>query len=150
VTSDRLAAIGVKAPIESRSATDADAGDALRLVVGPWRLVRDDPAVNSLRGSPAADGVFAVFKAPEEPRPRLIGLDVTGTPARDFGTGSGLIAALGRDGDQPTWIVTGSGGSAVRRAADALDSRSLRNRYAVAATGHGTVPLPIIRASGAQ
>jgi hypothetical protein len=36
----------------------------------------------------------------------------------------------------------------VRRAADSLDSGSLRNRYAIAATKHGAVPLPIARGGG--
>jgi hypothetical protein len=36
----------------------------------------------------------------------------------------------------------------VRRAADALDTDSLRNRYAIAATGAGAVPLPIVQGGG--
>jgi hypothetical protein len=44
--------------------------------------------------------------------------------------------------------VTGSGGSAVGRAADALDSSSLRDRYAIAATGARPVPLPIVPEGG--
>src|SRR4051794_19006939 len=97
VASHRLAESGVKAPIES-SAQDGGAGGP-RILVGTWARVRADPAVDELRGSPQSTGVFATFKAPDEPRPRLIGLDDTGAPAQDLGTGAGLVAALtGRDG----------------------------------------------------
>jgi hypothetical protein len=43
------------------------------------------------------------------------------------------VAALQSGDEVPTWIVTGSGRSAVRRAASSLDSMALRDRYAVAA-----------------
>jgi hypothetical protein len=148
VTSDRLAATGAKAPIESPAKAGSAGG--LRVLVGPWPRVRTDSAVDELRGSPQSTGIFATFKGSIQDDWHLIGLDQRGSPKRDLGPGAGLVAALGGSGGEPTWIVTGSGDSAVRRAADALDSRSLRNRYAVAATGHGTVPLPIIRGSGAQ
>ena len=120
----------------------------MRLLVGPWSAVRNDPAVRELRGSPASTGVFATFKGPIGGGWHLIGVDSNGDPARDLGSSSGLVAALRQGDDQPTWIVTGSGSSAVRRAANAIDVGVLRNRYAIAATGHGTVPLPIAR--GAQ
>jgi hypothetical protein len=148
VTSDRLADAGVQASIEPRA--KGGATGALQVLVGPWARVRSDPAVDELRGSPQSTGIFATFKAPDEPRPRLIGLDATGTPAKDLGTGAGLVAALrGRD-EAPMWIVTGSGPAAVGRAADALGSGTLRNRYAVAATRHGAVPLPIVRRADAR
>jgi hypothetical protein len=145
-TSDRLAAAGVNAPISSD--TQGGQAGAMRLLVGPWSAVRNDPAVRELRGSPASTGVFATFKGPIGGGWHLIGVDSNGDPARDLGSSSGLVAALRQGDDQPTWIVTGSGSSAVRRAANAIDVGVLRNRYAIAATGHGTVPLPIAR--GAQ
>lgn len=113
-------------------------GDSPRMLVGTWQKIRDDPAVNQLRDA----AVFATFKGPTSAGWHLIGLDQSETPRRDFGSGAGLVAALGRP---PTWIVTGSGATAVGRAASALTADSLRNHYAVAATGHGTVPLPIVR-----
>jgi hypothetical protein len=143
IASDRLTDVGVTARIEPRAGEGA--ASSMRVLVGPWAQVRSDPAVRELRGTPASTGVFATFKAPDEPRPHLVGIDATAKPARDFGTSAGLVAALGRDGDSPTWIVTGARQAAVRRAAGALDSQSLRNRYAVAATRHGTVALPIVR-----
>jgi hypothetical protein len=123
----------------------AGSADAPRILVGTWPRVRNDPAVDNLRGSPQGTGVFATFKGPIHGGWHLIGLDQTGQPTRDLGSGAGLVAALGGSGDQPTWIVTGPGGQAVRRAAGALNPRSLQNRYAVAASEDGTVALPIVR-----
>ena len=106
-----------------------------RLLVGPWGQVRDDPAVDELRGGPAATGVFASFKGAGPYH--LIALDSSATPVRDLGQDAGLVAAL-RSGDDPaTWLVTGSTGPAVRRAASSLDAASLRRRYAVAAPPQG-------------
>jgi Domain of unknown function (DUF4430) len=141
---DRLAEAGVTAKVASRAQEGSDSGTP-RLLVGPWTRVQGDPAMSGLRLGTASTGVFATFKGSFDTEWRLIGADQALDPTRNFGSGAGLVAALGRDGDPPTWIVTGSGASAVHRAAGALDSRSLRNRYAVAATAHGTVPLPIVR-----
>jgi hypothetical protein len=140
VTSHRLAESGVRASIVSEGKGPAGSP---RVLVGPWPRVSAAPAVNQLRGSPQGTGVFATFKGPAHGGWHLIGLDQTGHPVRDLGSGAGLVAALRGSGDGPTWIVTGSGSSAVRRAAGALDSDSLRNHYAIAATGGGPVPLPI-------
>ena len=148
VTSNRLADVGVDAPIDSR--VNGGSATAPRVLVGPWTRVRANPAAAKLVQGPRSTGVFATFKGPLHDGWHLIGLDSGGTPRRDLGTGAGLVAALRGSGDEPTWIVTGSGSSAVRHAADALDSRSLRDRYAVAATGHGAVPLPIVRRGDAR
>jgi len=145
LTADRLVGAGVEARVEDAPVSGANPGSAMRLLVGPWTRVRTDTAVDELRDSPQRTGVFATFKGPTHSGWQLIGLDVSAHPARDFGSGGGLVAALGGADEPPTWIVTGSGGTAVRRAADALDIRSLRNRYAVAATRHGAVPLPIVQ-----
>lgn len=138
----RLAAAGVSATM-----TRAQPGDeSLRMLVGTWPKVRKDPSVDELRGA-ADSGVFATFKGPTPDGWHLIGLDQTATPARDFGPRSGLVAALGHP---PTWIVTGSGITAVRSAAAALDTDSLGDRYAIAATAHGAVPLPILPGASPQ
>jgi hypothetical protein len=114
-----------------------------RLLVGPWRRLRGDPAAAQLASAPATSGVFARFE-----RARggfsLDLLDVRGRLAGRRGLGTGLIAAL-RDGDRPpTWVVTGAGPAGVRRAAGLLDPDDLRDRYAVAATPAAAVPLPLI------
>jgi hypothetical protein len=145
-TSQRLAAVGVKAPISFGGRGGSTGGP--RVVVGPWARVRGASGIDGLGGSPASDGVFATFKGPTSGGWHLIGLDEAAHPARDFGPGGGLVAALRGTGDEPTWIVTGSGGPAVRRAAAALDPGSLRDRYAIAATPEGFVPLPIVSGGG--
>jgi Domain of unknown function (DUF4430) len=143
--SHRLAEAGVRAHIQA--AGQGRSADGPRVLVGQWTLVRNDPAVDQLPG-PQGTGVFATFKGPIHGGWHLIGLDQTGHPTRDLGPGAGLVAALRGSSGEPTWIVTGSGGSAVRRAADALDADSLRDRYAIAATRGGPVPLPIVPGGG--
>jgi hypothetical protein len=127
------------------SGAEARAGaDALRVVVGPWSEVRQDRAVDALRGGPAANGVFAAFTGPIGNEYRLVALDASGATARDLGPQAGLVAALKPASAPPTWIVTGSGAPAVRRAAGLLDGEDLRDRYAVAAqAGEPPMALPV-------
>jgi hypothetical protein len=144
----RLAEAGVEAGVENGRRAREPGTATLRILVGPWKRVAQDPAVDGLRGGPASTGVFATFMGPTHGRYQLMGLDATATPVRDFGPDVGLVAAL-LDGDRaPSWIVTGSKERAVRRAASLLDARDLRNRYAVAAVGRRAVRLPILHASG--
>jgi uncharacterized protein DUF4430 len=139
-----LADAGVTATVERGKGGPAPSAGALRLLVGPWSAVRVDRTVDELRGGPAANGVFATFKGPIEGSDHLIALDPTATPVRDLGPRSGLVAALKSGDDPPTWIVTGSGKAAVRRAAGSLDAAALRGRYAVAAPPHAPpVALPL-------
>ena len=126
----RLAEAGVAASVEHGEGGEAHGTAALRLLVGRWSEVRANPEVDELRGGPAATGVFATFKGDGDYH--LIALDPTATPVRDLGPGAGLVAALQGGDPAPTWIVTGSGRPAVRRAASALDAVVLRHRYAVA------------------
>jgi hypothetical protein len=143
----RLAGAGVDASVERGEGGRSQGTMGPRLLVGPWSQVRDDPAVDELRGGPAATGVFASFKGPSNGAYHLIALDSSATPVRDLGLHAGLVAALRSGDDPPTWLVTGSAGSAVRRAADSLDATALRDRYAVAAPFHGRpVALPLDRA----
>jgi hypothetical protein len=57
-------------------------------------------------------------------------------------TDAGMVAAVRRDPDQPTWVVTGTDATAAAGAAAALDGAVLRDRYAVAFSGGQPVPLP--------
>jgi len=139
----RLAQAGVDARVERGEQGPSQGLTAPRLLVGPWGRVRDDPAVDQLRGGPGSTGVFAAFKGPSRGAYHLNALDVTATPVRDLGPGAGLIAALQSGDEEPTWIVTGSAESAVRRAAGSLGAAALRHRYAVAVPSHGPpVALP--------
>jgi Domain of unknown function (DUF4430) len=139
----RLDDAGVDARIDRKGRAPTGAQEAPRILVGPWSEVRDDRVVDGLRGGPAANGVFAAFERPIGAPYTLTALDPTAAPARDLGR-AGLVAAL-KPGDQPpTWIVTGSGPPAVRRAANLLDRRDLGDRYAVAAPPGGrSVALPV-------
>ena len=160
---------GARAPCESAARRLEDAGARPRirrsagtkpgdheptLLVGPWAAIHDLAAVTGLRGGPEANGVFAAFKGPIRRRDRiggsyhLIGLDVTGSPARDLGPRAGLVAALGDGDGPPTWIATGSSPRGVRRAVELLDGDDLTSRYAVAARGGRAVPLPILGHAG--
>ena len=143
---NRLADAGVESTVERGARGAPRSTGALRILVGPWREVRDDRTVDALRGGPAANGVFATFKGPIDGAFHLIALDPTGTPARDLGPDAGLVAALQGGDGTPAWIVTGSGRPAVRRAAGSLDATALRDRYAVAApVREPPVALPLQR-----
>lgn len=117
----------------------------LRVLVGPWALLRGDPAARRLERGPAASGVFA--------RPRSDGstialLDQRGRPAGQPRS-AGLVAATRSAGQQPTWIVTGTGWPDVLAAARQMTSRGLANRFAVAVVAGRGVALPARRAVGA-
>jgi Domain of unknown function (DUF4430) len=137
---DRLADAGVEARVV-RDAEIAD-GETLRLLVGPWTAVRDDPAAALLASGPARSGVFTRVRTAGD-RPRLLLLDERGHPTLRLAVGAGLVAAV-RDGeDPPTWVVTGTDRSGVAVAVAQLDGTDLADRYAVAATGRRTIPLPV-------
>ncbi|HEX6688466.1 MAG TPA: DUF4430 domain-containing protein [Solirubrobacterales bacterium] len=116
---------------------------AIRVLVGSWARLREDPAVAQLEEGPGVSGVFADFV----PRPRggylLAGLDEDGRSARDFGPGAGLVAATRLYDAPPVWIVSGTTARAVTAAAGLLDATHLRDRYAVATDGGGETPLPL-------
>lgn len=143
-----LADEGVRAGVfeaEHAPGFDAEAGPTLRILVGPWDRVGDDPAAALIDDGPGASGVFARFRggAGEE---RLVGLSERGEPvAGPFGPGAGLVAAVRLEDRPPTWVVTGAGAPGVRAAAAALSAESLRNHYAVIArgTGPGNVAAPV-------
>jgi hypothetical protein len=137
----RLGRTGALVTVRSYRA-GADSSD-LRVLVGAFRRIGGDPAVRAIYGGPAESGVFAEFG-----QPGLDLLDPTGNVVRRLGRGAGLIAAVRRGDDPPTWLVTGTNNAGSHAAARALDSRDLRDRYAVAALPSGTrathvVPLPV-------
>ena len=116
--------------------------DAIRVLVGPWALVRRDAAAAQVEDGPQASGVFADF-ARRGAALELQGLDEGGRPVRVFGPGAGLVAATRRYDAPPTWIVTGVDRAGVRAAATLLDPADLRDHYAVATEGGEEAPLPL-------
>ena len=115
---------------------------AIRVLVGPWSRVREDPAAAQLEDGPPASGVFA--------RPRrtpggyaLDGLDADGSVGRTFGPDAGLVAAVRRGESPPVWLVTGTSEAGVEAAAGLLDANRLRDRFAVAVEAGVEAPLPL-------
>jgi len=111
---------------------------AIRVLVGTWDRLREDPAAALIEEGPAESGVYADFKGDE-----LAALDQDGGEAERLGPGAGLIAATSRYGGPPVWVVTGGTEEAVRAAAEALDAEHLRDHYAVAIEGGKVTPLPV-------
>jgi hypothetical protein len=114
---------------------------AIRVLVGPWNRLREDPAARLVETGPAESGVFADFEAdgPYE----LVALDDEGDPAEDLGADAGLVAATSRYGGLPVWVVTGGTAAAVQAAAEALDAEHLGDHYAVAIEDGKATPLPL-------
>jgi hypothetical protein len=115
---------------------------AIRMLVGPWARLRQDPAAALIEAGPQASGVFARFERSRAGL-RLIGLDVDGAQARVFGPAAGLVAATRRYDAPPTWVVTGVDQEGVSAAAQLLEPADLRDRYAVVAVDDKETALPI-------
>ena len=135
---------------------------AIRVLVGPWDRLRQDPTAHLLEEGPAESGIYADFEAGTRPsrgmghRTRstghrranpvagdeLVALDERGVPSHRLGSDAGLVAATSRYGGPPVWLVTGGTPAAVREAAGALDAEHLRDHYAVAIEGGKTTALP--------
>jgi hypothetical protein len=141
--SERLDRAGV-AP--STAALGSQSGDELlRVVVGRWEDVRGDNATEQLQDGPGQSGVFARVRRGGAGY-EIDALDSQGRVVRTLGPGSGIVAATRFEEQQPTWTVSGVDTAGLDRAVRLLDARVLRNRYAVAATLDGPLPLPARRA----
>jgi hypothetical protein len=115
---------------------------AIRVLVGPWRELRDDPTAADLERGPGVSGVYAEFAAAAGGF-ELLGLDEDGERVRELGTEAGLVAAL-RDGmAPPVWLVTGTAPAGAAAAARSLDAAALRDRYAMAVEADERVALPV-------
>jgi hypothetical protein len=137
--SDVLAESGVDATL-SEPAAPRPEPDSLRVLVGPWEAIRDDPAARMIDSGPGESGVYATFGRCGSGLVLTIE-DVHGRPAEAL-AGAGLIAAVRHGQDQPTWLVTGTDPVAAGVAAAALGSGVLRDRYAVAFGGGRVLPVP--------
>lgn len=120
----------------------APSDDAMRVLVGPWARLRDDPAAAQLERGPQVSGVFADFTRYAGGY-RLQGLDEGGRPARSFGPDAGLVAATRRFEAPPVWLVSGATARGALAAAGLLDSARLRDHYAVATEDGQETPLPM-------
>lgn len=118
------------------------ADDAIRVLVGPWAQLRDDPAAGQVDQGPQLSGVFADFDATAAGY-RLRGLDESGESARTFGPDAGLVATTRRYEAPPVWIVSGATPAGALAAAELLGTAKLRDRYAVATEDGEETPLPV-------
>ncbi len=135
----RLGEAGVDAV--ARGQVNGPAGaEVFRIVVGTWSKIRIDPTIRHLEREPRASGVFARF-ADEGARLRL--LDERGRIGATLGSGSGLVAATRFEGQQPTWVVTGTDSAGVAAAAAVLHEEALAQRFEVAVTEGQPVALPV-------
>ena len=134
----RLRSAGVTALSRSGPAE----GGAMRVLVGPWSAIRDDPAAAQLERGPATSGVFADLGR-SSGRWRIAALDTSGAADRDLGSDAGLVAAVRNGDDPPTWLITGVDSAGVAAAARLLDADELRDHYAVAASAAGPLALPV-------
>jgi Domain of unknown function (DUF4430) len=116
--------------------------EAVRVLVGSWDRLRRDPVAQLILDGPGESGVYASFEAGVGGY-ELVALDEDGEPARRLGSKAGLVAATSRYGGPPVWLVTGGTAAAVRAAADALDTKHLRDHYAVAIEAGKETPLPV-------
>jgi hypothetical protein len=127
--------------VEGISRVGAGAGvgqKLLRVLVGPWSEIRNDPAARPLESGPKASGVYA--------RPGAGGfalLDADGEVVQTRDDSIGLVAATRFGEQQPTWLVTGTDDAGVAAAAAALRSDVLSNRFAVAVIGGKGEALPL-------
>jgi Domain of unknown function (DUF4430) len=113
--------------------------EVLRIVVGPWRAIRSDTALQQLMRGPAASGVYAR----PAPSGTTIGLlDADGRQVRTLGAGAGLVAATRLGDQQPTWAVTGTDDAGTMAAARALTARDLHDRFAAAVAGGRVSSVP--------
>jgi hypothetical protein len=132
---ERLEDAGISVPSRPPSG-------AIRVLVGPWSRLRQDPAAGQIEDGPQTSGVFAEFRRDGDGY-RLTGLDQAGEGAIEFGPGAGLVAATRRYEAPPVWLVTGATGAGVRAAAGLLDQADLRDHYAVAVDGARETALPL-------
>jgi hypothetical protein len=136
---------------------------AIRVLVGPWAKLRSDPTAALIEDGPGESGVYADFEAAggagaggsaaggasgSAPAWDLIGLEELGKKARDFGANAGLVAATRHYEGPPVWLVTGGSAAAVKAAAELLDAKDLRDRYAVVGADATVTPLPVAKGSG--
>jgi hypothetical protein len=134
----RLRAQGVPAAIAGLG-SGFEATQTLRVAVAPWRVLGADPTVHAIGGGPRASGVYARFSTDAS---KLTLLDAKGGSAQVLGAGSGLIAATRTNEDAPIWVVTGTDTVGMQRAAQAFDTATLKDRFAVAVGPSGALALP--------
>ncbi|QEC48512.1 DUF4430 domain-containing protein [Baekduia soli] len=135
---DRLVGFGL--PASKGGIANSFVADTLRILVGPWRVLREDTTARLIERGPGRSGVYA---RPSADGRSIAVLDAAGRTTRTLGPGTGLIAATSAaDNSDPVWVVTGTDARGVQAAAAALDEGALSGRFAVAVVGGRPVALP--------
>jgi hypothetical protein len=116
--------------------------NVLRILVGEWADVRGDAAAREIEEGPRKSGVFA------RPARGASGyeidlLDAQGRVVRRLGAGAGIVAAARFEGQQPTWVVSGTDVAGLERAVRLVGVSTLRDRFAVATAGQAPISLPV-------
>jgi hypothetical protein len=107
--------------------------ETLRILVGLWPAIHDDPAAKQIERGPQTSGVFARMSANGR---SLALLNEQGRVARTLGAGTGLVAATSLNHERPVWVVSGTDVRGLTDAAESLQAGVLRNRFALV-TDHG-------------
>jgi hypothetical protein len=136
---ERLQDAGIKQL--TRATLEQSGGqEVLRVIVGRWADVRNDPVVRSLERGPEASGVYA---RPTSTGDAIVLLDGDGQPVRTLRNGAGLVAATSAEAQAPTWIVAGTDEVGLAAAAAALTEDRVEQHFALAVDGGQDVPLPV-------
>jgi hypothetical protein len=120
--------------------------ETLRIVVGPWKRIRDDDTARLLESGPQASGVYA---RPAADGRSIAILDPRGRTTRTLGPGDGLIAATRLEDGKPVWIVTAVDVAGVAAAAAAMDQGNLKDHFAFAVDAGRAVAVPEVKVGGA-
>jgi hypothetical protein len=133
----RLRALGVSS-VTGPIASTVDPS-VLSVIVAPWASIGARLGVQGLEHGPRASGIYARFSADGG---QLSLLDQEGRTVQTLSAEAGLIAATRQGESAPVWLVTGTDGPGVERAAQAFDESTLEDRFAIALTAAGAVSLP--------
>jgi hypothetical protein len=138
--SKRLVSYGV--PAATGGLLTASVMETLRVLVGPWQVLRSDHAIDTLEQGPAQSGVYAKIASSGR---SIATLDAQGHTVRTLGPGTGLVAATQTDDDKPIWVVTGTDDAGVSQAVQAFDEGTLDHKFAVAVSNDLPIALPVAR-----
>jgi hypothetical protein len=134
-----LSAAGV--PVADQLLGTGSGPDTLGVVVGTWSELAPEVAAELIAHGPGASGVYAKFSNNAGTSLEL--LNPAGKVAKTLGAGAGLIAATADSSSVPTWLITGTDVAGVSAASDALNARSLHDRFALAVQGSTQLPVPV-------
>jgi Domain of unknown function (DUF4430) len=137
---ERMQRVGVATSGASLGAPGTES--VTRLVVARWPRARIVRGAAGLEEGPEATGVFARFTRGGRV---LELLDEAGDTVRrvEPGDGVGLVLAMRPRADELVWLVTALDEEGLAAGVRALEARSLRDAFAVAATGRTVEKLPL-------